>query len=180
MSANLPASHRLAEDPERSADCAMVRGFRAQCPVALAAALLAGHATAMPAGRGVDVERVTIQANGARSDAVTGDESVASCRRFQLTPADVRGYFAQAAPVERRAFEHDLNMSRCHARGVLQTARGRQARWFIDLERRGRLEFAGGLRLHFFCPDCTSSKFDELDDDDRENARSLLRSRRMR
>jgi hypothetical protein len=124
---------------------------------------------------GMAVGRVAISANGARSLDVSGDETPAFCRRFHLVPADVRIFFALAGRVDGRAFTHDLSMSRCHAAGTLTLATGARARWFIDLERRGSLVVPGGRTLYFYCLACRSSKFDEVDDDDREMAKALFR-----
>jgi hypothetical protein len=124
---------------------------------------------------GMAVSRVAISRNGARSLDVSGEESAAFCRRFRLMPADVRTFFALAGRVDARAFTHDLSMSRCHAAGTLTLKTGVRARWFVDLERRGSLVLLGGRTLYFYCLDCRSRKFDEVDDDDREMAKALFR-----
>ena len=140
-----------------------------------AAALLA-HAMPAAATARMAVGKVTISANGARSNEVSGDETAAACRRFRLAPTDVRSFFAGARRVDARAFHHDLSMSRCHAAGTLKLASGGSARWFIDLERRGSLSLPSGRTLYFYCLACRSPKFDEVDDEDREMAEALFRA----
>ena len=141
--------------------------------LALAALLLAAPPVV---AQGLAVERVTILANGARSDAVSGEESAARCHRFRLRPDEVRAFFARAGRVDARAFHHDLNMSRCHARGRLRLADGRRGEWFIDLERRGSLTLAGVPPRYVFCLDCTSRKFEMLDAEDREAGLATIRA----
>ena len=135
----------------------------ARTVVALCAALAP---TAAPA-RGIAIERLRITENGARSNQVSGDETIAACRRFRLTAAEVRGFFALARRVDDIAFHHDLSMSRCHAAGRLRLSDGRRGRWFVDLERRGSLRLANGQTLYFYCLACRSPCFDAVDDDDR-------------
>ncbi|WP_131819141.1 hypothetical protein [Sphingomonas jatrophae] len=124
------------------------------------------------------VTAVTIQRNGARSAAVSGDESAAYCRRFRLTPAEVRGYFRDADPVDQQAYVHDLDMSRCHAAGTVRLADGRRGRWTIDLARRGMLTIAGRPARYFYCLSCRSPKFDEVDAETADTARDLIRRAR--
>lgn len=110
------------------------------------------------------ITSVRINQNGARSNDVSGDETVAFCRRFRLSNDDVRQFFDRAERVDERAFRHDLDMSRCHARGELLFRDGRRASWFIDLERRGSLEFRSAQApLFFVCPKCSSARYDSLD-----------------
>jgi hypothetical protein len=63
------------------------------------------------------VRSATIPANGAWSDAISGDETAETCSKFLLTPADVRDYFRRARRVSYKEYGQDLDMSRCSAAG---------------------------------------------------------------
>ena len=152
----------------------MVRGGPVLIVITAATSLVSAGATPGSAGP------VTIQRNGAWSSGVSGDETPAACRRFHLTVAQVRGFFARAERVDKRAFHHDLDMSRCYAGGTIRLADGRAAKWFIDLERRGSLTFANGTTQYSYCLSCPSPPFDEQDEETADNARMLIRAARHR
>jgi len=123
--------------------------------------------------------KVVVASNGARSMSVSGDETVDFCANFRLSARDVRDYFASAQQVNSQAYNHDLDMSRCHASGTVRFTNGWQGQWTIDLMRRGSLRLANGRRFFFYCVDCTSIKFDPLTDEDREIGRELIRASRI-
>ncbi|MEG3088013.1 hypothetical protein [Sphingomonas sp. PB4P5] len=106
---------------------------------------------------------VTITGNGLRSNSVSSDETAAYCARFRLTVRQVRGYFARAETVDDRAYNHDLDMSRCHARGTVRLPDGDGGRWTIDRARRGVLVRRDGSRRYMVCTACPAPPFDEID-----------------
>ncbi len=79
-----------------------------------------GPARLLPA----PVPSVTVVANGARSDGVSGEETARICSNFRLSQREVRSFFATAQPVDARAYHHDLLMSRCHAVGLARFRNG--------------------------------------------------------
>ncbi|WKB52600.1 hypothetical protein [Eleftheria terrae] len=114
-----------------------------------------GSPAGLPATLSVDV-----QENGAWTDEISGDETPEQCAAFVLAPDDVREFFRRARGASPREFGHDLDMSRCHARGSLRLADGRPAGWFIDRERRGRLTLPDGRTLYFHCGECRTPAFE--------------------
>ena len=109
---------------------------------------------------------VTITGNGLRSDSVSSDETAAYCARFRLTPRQVRHYFARAKTVDSRAYNHDLDMSRCYATGTVRLPDGDGGVWTIDRARRGVLVRRDGSRRYMVCTTCPAPPFDEYDPDD--------------
>jgi hypothetical protein len=106
------------------------------------------------------VRSATITANGAWSDAISGDETAETCSRFLLTQADVREYFRRARRVSYKEYGQDLDMSRCSAAGDLVLANGDRGTWKVDLARRGVISLTDGRNLHFHCPKCRAKVFD--------------------
>ena len=115
------------------------------------------------------VTAADITTNGARGDGVSGDETAASCATFRLRPKDVRQYFAVAEGVDARAYHHDLEMSRCHAEGVVRFRNGERGRWSIDRERRGLVVLREGKTVYLYCPRCTARVFEPVYDPDRDS-----------
>lgn len=111
---------------------------------------------------------ITITANGARSLDVSGEETAAACSRFLLRAKDVREFFKVAQPVDFRAYHHDLEMSRCHARGRIRFADGSGGHFWIDRERRGRLLLTSGRTIFLYCRRCTARLFEPVYDPDRD------------
>jgi hypothetical protein len=115
---------------------------------------------------------MSITRNGARSNAVSGDETAAQCSRFKLTPRDVHEFFAKAVRASVREYTHDLEMSRCYAEGTIAFANGVKGRWFIDLERRGELVLPGARSdansIFYYCKRCAAPPFDDVYDPDKE------------
>ena len=137
--------------------------------MALSALLaLMAHAPLAPAqAKGSsDKITVTVTGNGLRSDSVSGDETVASCGRFRLTARQVRGYFMKATTVDDRAYNHDLDMSRCYATGTVRLPGGDGGTWSIDRARRGVLVRRDGSHRYMVCTACPAPPFEELDPDD--------------
>jgi hypothetical protein len=106
---------------------------------------------------------VTVTGNGLRSDSVSSDETVAYCARFRLTARQVRGYFIKAATADGRAYNHDLDMSRCHATGTVRLPGGDGGTWSIDRARRGVLVRRDGSRRYMVCTACPAPPFEALD-----------------
>lgn len=119
--------------------------------------------------------RVTIEANGQWTTEVSGEETVRDCATFRPTARQIRDYFAAAIPVDTRAYNHDLSMSRCHARGSARFG-DRTAEWRIDRARRGMALFANGERRYFYCVTCPAPPFEEVSDEDREIAVELIKA----
>ncbi|MCR0985063.1 hypothetical protein [Roseomonas populi] len=132
----------------------------------LLAVLAVGPATAARLPGPVSDIRIT--ANGARGNDVSGEETAAQCARFRLRPREVRAYFAAARRVDARAYYHDLEMSRCHAEGLVTLADGRRARWRIDRERRGIVLPRGGTAIYLSCPRCTAQAFERVYDPEQD------------
>lgn len=135
------------------------------------ALLLAGasggaNAAAPAGGYPMAVQTVSITATGVRTDGVSGDESAEYCSRFQLRSRDVREFFTLAKQVDQRAYHHDLEMSRCNAKGRVTFANGQRGRWWIDQERRGRVVMADGQPTYLYCAACTSRQFEPVYDPD--------------
>ena len=124
-------------------------------------------AMAEPARLPASVSAVSITANGARGDDVSGDETAATCARFRLRVRDVRAFFRLARPVDERAYYHDLKMSRCRAEGRVTFADGRRGRWRIDRERRGLVLLPGRAPVLLHCPRCTTRAFEPIWDPER-------------
>jgi hypothetical protein len=97
--------------------------------------------------------------NGLWTDEISGDETPRSCKTFVLRRSDVREYFQQARRASRAEYLHDLDMSRCHAKGRVRFASGEQGDWAIDRERRGRLTLSDGRSYYFFCEACKAKAF---------------------
>ena len=114
------------------------------------------------------IRALAITANGAWSDGVSGDETPAQCAPFRLTMRDIRQYFARARRVDARAYHHDLEMSRCQVEGTAILAHGVRGRWWIDQERRGLLLLPDGTPFHFYCPACTSRRYERVYDPARD------------
>lgn len=104
---------------------------------------------------------VTITTNGGRSDSISGDETAEQCTAFRLTPDQVRDYFARATTVEDRAYNHDLDMSRCYVAGTIRLPDGDGGTWAIDQARRGYLARADGSHRYMVCTDCPAPPFYE-------------------
>lgn len=136
-------------------------------------------ATTVGRAPGLVARQIVVTTNGARSDGVSSDETAAFCARFRLSAAEVRRYFAAAHRVDSRAHNHDLDMSRCYAGGTARFANGWRGSWTIDLARRGALRLADGRYLFFYCVDCTSTKFEPLDDEGRAFGRAVIRGSRL-
>jgi hypothetical protein len=115
------------------------------------------------------VAAATITTNGARGDGVSGDETVASCAAFRLRPRDVWHYFAVARIVDARAYHHDLEMSRCHAEGVVRFRNGERGQWSIDRERRCLVVLQDGQPIYLYCPRCTAKVFEPVYDPDHDS-----------
>lgn len=130
--------------------------------------LLAARAEAPPAGLPAPVTSLSIAANGLRGEDVSGEETAADCARFRLRRRDVAEFLARARPVDARAYHHDLEMSRCHARGTLRLADGRRGRWRIDRERRGAILLDGAGPVYLHCPGCAARGFEPVYDPDRD------------
>ncbi|MBP0494259.1 hypothetical protein [Roseomonas indoligenes] len=114
------------------------------------------------------VSDIRITVNGARGNDVSGEETAAQCARFRLRQREVRAYFATARLVDERAYHHDLEMSRCHAEGLVTLADGRRGRWRIDRERRGIVALEGGDVILLHCPRCTARAFEPVHDPERD------------
>lgn len=147
----------------------MVSGVREiVAPGIVAAAVMAGCAptTAREQQReAVALPAVTITANGARSAGLSGDETAATCTRFRLSPAQVTAFFAQARPVDERAYNHDVAMSPCYAAGTIRLADGDGSTWTIDEARRGQLVRPDGSRRYLYCAACPTPPFEEAEGD---------------
>lgn len=150
-------------------------GFAATCSAFLIGAFAVSSAL-MAATPRLVATRIAVTANGARSASVSSDETRAYCARFKLDKRDVREYFTHAGRVDSQAYNHDLDMSRCHAAGNVQFTNSLKGYWTIDQARRGLLRLENGKQLYFYCVDCTSRKFDPLGDEDRQNGRALIRA----
>jgi hypothetical protein len=138
-------------------------------PLLLAAQLPgAARAEPSPAWLPAAVAAVSITANGARGNDVSGDETAAMCSRFRLQLRDVRAYFARAQPVDARAYHHDLEMSRCHAEGRVAFVNGQRGRWRIDQERRSLVLLPGRVPILLYCPRCTTPAFAPVYDPERD------------
>lgn len=118
------------------------------------------------------VAAVTITTNGARSDGVNGDETAAYCAAFRLRPRDVLDYFAVARPVDTRAYQHDLEMSRCQAAGGIRLRNGERGHWLIDQERRGLVVLEDGRAIYLYCPRCTAKVYEPVRSGSRQPART--------
>lgn len=106
-----------------------------------------------------------ITGNGLRSDAVSGDETVAQCATFRLTSAQVLNFFAQARTVDDRTYQHDADMSRCYAKGTIRLPGGEDGTWTIDQARRGQFVRADGTHRYLICTACAAPPFLENDDE---------------
>ena len=115
------------------------------------------------------VAAADITTNGARGEGVSGDETAASCATFRLRPKDARQYFAIAGVVDARAYHHDLEMSRCHAEGVVRFRNGERGQWWIDRERRGLVLLSGDRPVYLYCPRCTAKVFEPIYDPERDS-----------
>jgi hypothetical protein len=109
------------------------------------------------------VRSVAVEANGLWSDAISSDETPELCARFALREHDVREFFRRARRASLKEYEHDLDMSRCHATGTIAFANGDHGRWVIDMERRGLLTLSDGRSMYFYCPKCRAKVFDAVD-----------------
>lgn len=103
--------------------------------------------------------RITIDANGLYSNAISSDESATSCRDFVLSVNDVTEFFASATGVTERAYSHDLDGSNCHSHGTFTDSKGGKGKWKIDRARRGMIETSTGNILYYHCEACTSSAY---------------------
>ena len=139
------------------------------------AVLLLTLAVSIPPQSSAVPTRVTIQANGQWTTEVSGEETVRDCATFRPTARQVRDYFAAAIPVDTRAYNHDLSMSRCHARGSARFG-NRPAEWRIDRARRGMAVFANGERRYFYCVTCPAPPFEPVSDEDRAIAAQLIKA----
>lgn len=110
-----------------------------------------------------DRTTVVVTENGLRSAEVSGDETVADCAAFRLTPVQVSDYFARARSVDARTYGHDLDMSRCRAVGTIRSADGSDSSWMIDEARRGHVARTNGAHHYFFCADCPAPPFFKID-----------------
>lgn len=108
--------------------------------------------------------RVVITGNGLHSGNDTNYESVADCAAFQLTPAQVKEFFARAETIDDRTYNHELNISQCYAKGVVWLANGEHGTWAIDKSRHGYYTRSDGTGKKMFCRACSSSLYLTVED----------------
>ncbi|PXA96451.1 hypothetical protein DMC47_17580 [Nostoc sp. 3335mG] len=108
--------------------------------------------------------RVVITGNGLHYGGDTNYESVADCAAFQLTPAQVKEFFARAETIDDRTYNHELNISQCYAKGVVWLANGEHGTWAIDKSRRGYYTRSDGTGKNMFCRDCSSALYLTVED----------------
>ena len=98
------------------------------------------------------VSAVVIEDNAGKS--VPGQNTPDDCRRFVVTPAQVKQYFARARPVSQIAYSHDFEWSPCVASGRLELADGRTALWGVQQYGLGWL-YIRHQRHYFHCGTCS-------------------------
>lgn len=108
--------------------------------------------------------RVVITGKGLHSGTDTNYESVSDCAAFQLTPAQVKEFFARAETIDERTYNHELNISQCYAKGLVWLANGEPGNWAIDKSRRGYYTRSDGIGKNMFCRACSSSLYLDVED----------------
>jgi len=112
----------------------------------------------------LELSSVEILISGQYSGLVSGEETVESCKDFQLAEADVLAFFRMAERVDQRQYGHDLDASNCYASGTFTASSGATGDWKIDRARRGYLHLKAGGTTYFYCPGCVNELFYEADD----------------
>ena len=103
------------------------------------------------------VRQVVIEENAAKS--LPGQSASDDCRRFVVTAAQVRQYFARARTVSQRAYSHELDWSPCVASGKLTLTDGRSAQWGVQQYGLGWLTI-DHRRTYFHCGKCSLVNLD--------------------
>lgn len=109
--------------------------------------------TDLPAVRGVQIDKQGQPGSGA-------GEPLVDCRRFVLSPALVRRYFARALRVEDNRGEQAVDRGPCWASGSLRFADGTQAQWFIEQVGTATVLREGSSeRITLYCTHCRFAPF---------------------
>jgi hypothetical protein len=125
--------------------------------------LAGGVVYAAPVEHRVIIKSVVIEENGEWSPELSSQNIPREvCADFLLTDSDVIKFFKQAQSVSKKQYYHDLDISRCYARGHLVLKNGKKAEWFIDRFRRGSINFQNGTKF-FYCEKCQFKVFDDVD-----------------
>jgi hypothetical protein len=97
-----------------------------------------------------DIRSVTIQ-NQAKAAAGT-DPQV--CSAFRLSEEQVREFVRAAREVDVRSYAADLEYAPCSVEGSLTLNNGLDAKWEIEMSRRGRVVFEDEHIMLLHCPGC--------------------------
>lgn len=103
------------------------------------------------------ITRLSVTENAVRSPAAS--DPALDCKRFVLTPAQVRRYLARAKTTSERDAHFTLDWSGCSARGEIRFADGRQGSWSIDQGRLAQLTIGDAPALTLYCRRCAFGPF---------------------
>jgi hypothetical protein len=104
------------------------------------------------------VRQVRVQHQGRPGNGAP--EPLVDCRRFVLTPAMVRRYFARAMRVEDNRGEHAVDRGPCEAEGTLRFADGTRAWWRIEQAGTATLLMDGSSEsMTLYCNRCRFKPF---------------------
>lgn len=124
-------------------------------------AVTAGASTEydVPTARPV-IKKVVIEENGVWSpERSSSGETADYCAEFVLKESDVLRFFRIARHVSEVQYGHDLEVSRCYAKGHAVLQGGRRVTWLIDRARLGAIWFSDDTALYFHCKKCRNKLY---------------------
>jgi hypothetical protein len=108
------------------------------------------------------IASITVEENAAGPAVAQGAaaDNTVDCKRFRLTPAQVRRYLSLARATNANDAHYTLDVSPCYASGTLVFKDGKTGRWRLDSLRSGAITIGDAQPLVTYCPRCKYKPFD--------------------
>ncbi len=108
------------------------------------------------------IASITVEQNAAESsvEQSAAADATVDCKRFRLTPAQVRRYLSLARATTASDAHYTLDVSPCYASGTLAFKDGRTGRWRLDMLRTGSITIGDAEPVVTYCPRCKYKPFD--------------------
>jgi hypothetical protein len=108
------------------------------------------------------IASITVEENAAGPAVAQGAaaDNAVDCKRFRLTPAQVRRYLSLARATNASDAHYTLDVSPCYASGTLVFKDGKTGRWRLDMLRTGSITIGDAEPGVTYCPRCKYKPFD--------------------